>query len=127
MGRAARRKRAAARGHQPRDPERGELWLPAGWTQADFLASTERLRAAGLIESVSHDLRTGDGEIRFTPEAFRLLQAGRRLFEEPSFVAAWLTADPLIVRAWLRAEASAIEGDPPVDSHGEGRERASQP
>ena len=93
------------------DSERGrqDLWMPPGFTQGDFLASVGRLRAAGLIERVSHDLATGQGEISFTPACLRLMQAGRNPFAEEGFVQAWLSGDAAAVRAWVDSEAAALE------------------
>lgn len=92
--------------------ERQDLWLPAGYTENDFLASAARLQAAGMIERIDHDRATGQGEVSFTPACLRLMQAGRNPFEEQGFLVAWLTGDPARVRAWLEAEAEAIDGTP---------------
>jgi hypothetical protein len=88
--------------------KRQDLWLPRGSTQADFLASAARLRAAGLIESIDHDPTTGRGEVSFTPACLRLMQAGRNPFAEEGFILAWLTGEPAAVRSWLESEAAAL-------------------
>lgn len=99
----------------PLGPRREGLWLPIGWTQSDFLASMQRLRRAGLVEQVVHNARTGEGEVRFTPEYLRLLQAGREPMGEPSFIAAWATGDPDSVKRWVRvAAASCDAGEVPA-------------
>jgi len=43
--------------------------------EAQFLASAERLRAAGLIESIAHDFATGTGVVTFTEAGQELMQA----------------------------------------------------
>jgi hypothetical protein len=88
---------------------RQDLWLPLGFTQRDFLASVARLRSAGLIERIDHDLATGEGEVSFTPACLRLMQAGRNPFAEEGFVRAWLTGDAAAVRSWVESEAAALE------------------
>ena len=88
--------------------ERQDLWLPAGFTENDFLASAARLQAAGMIERIDHDPTTGRGEVSFTPACLRLMQAGRNPFEEEGFILAWLTGEPAAVRKWLESEASAL-------------------
>lgn len=90
---------------------RQDMWMPPGLTQSDFLASVARLRAAGLIERVDHDLATGQGEISFTPACLRLMQAGRNPFAEEGFIQAWLAGDAAAVRSWVESEAAAL-GDP---------------
>lgn len=87
---------------------RQDLWLPPGFTQADFLASVSRLRAAGLIERIDHDSSTGRGVVSFTPACIRLMQAGRNPFEEEGFILAWLTGEPAAVRWWVESEAAAL-------------------
>lgn len=73
-----------------------------------FLDSTMRLQAAGVIESVVHDARSGNGSVRFTAAYHGLLMAGRRPLEEPQFVRAWLSGDPDEVRLWIEREAAAL-------------------
>ena len=88
---------------------RQDLWMPPGFTQGDFLASVARLRSAGLIDRIDHDLATGRGEVSFTPACLRLMQAGRNPFAEEGFVQAWLTGDAAAVRSWVESEAAALE------------------
>jgi hypothetical protein len=78
-----------------------------------FLDSTMRLRAAGVIESVAHDVRSGNGAVRFTAAYHRLLMAGRRPLEEEEFRDAWLSGDPARVRSWIGRESAMLEASNP--------------
>ena len=88
---------------------RQDLWMPPGFTQGDFLASVARLRSAGLIDRIDHDVATGQGELSFTPACLLLMRAGRNPFAEKGFVQAWLSGDAAAVRSWVEAEAAAID------------------
>lgn len=74
-----------------------------------FLASAERLRAAGLIESIEHESETGTGVITFTEASHELMLAGRQVFDEPGFLMAWMSGDPALVRMWIESEAAALK------------------
>lgn len=104
-----RRCSARAFEHGVADRERPIFWLPEGWTQEDFIASLTRLQSAGLIERVTHDMASGDGEIQFTEAALAFFKAGRSPFLEPAFVTRWVADDARGARAWLEAEAKAIK------------------
>lgn len=80
-----------------------------------FLGSIARLQQAGIIETISHDERTGQGSLSWTPAYLKLLHAGRHVFDEPQFQAVWATGDPLAVRAWIEREAARLPDAPPTD------------
>ncbi len=77
-----------------------------------FIASILRLQAAGIVGPIIHAGETGEGSIAFTPAAHRLLTAGRHIFSEPGFVAAWGTGDPALVRLWVESEAALLGEEP---------------
>jgi hypothetical protein len=77
-----------------------------------LLASIARLEAPSLLGMVVHDEATGEGRLPFGPSYSRALQAGGSLFVEPGGVAAWMTADPLVVRPWVEREAAVLDGQP---------------
>jgi hypothetical protein len=69
--------------------------------------SFERLKAAGIVKEFTREV-AGQGHIRWSDDAFTLLQAGRRFETDPGFRRAWATGDPLVVRRWVAGEAAAI-------------------
>ncbi len=73
-----------------------------------MLGSLSRLQAAGILERVTYDQRTGTGTVRFTQPMLRLLRAGRQPLNDPRFLAVFATGDPAQVRAWIAREAAAL-------------------
>ena len=90
-------------------PERPGRDQPNGAFERQFLASAERLRAAGVIESIVHDSATGNGVVTFTPACHELMLAGRQIFEEPGFLRAWMSGDPTLIRSWVESEAACLK------------------
>lgn len=74
----------------------------------EVLGSFERLRAAGILESVTYDQREGGGMVRYAAPFLRLLLAGRRPLEDPTFLALFAGGDPAQVRAWIEREAARL-------------------
>jgi hypothetical protein len=92
------------------DQERSAVALLAEF-EREFLASAERLRAAGLIETIDHDPATGTGVVTFTEDGHQLMLAGRNVYDEPGFLRAWMTGDPDQVRQWVESEAALLRGE----------------
>jgi hypothetical protein len=66
-----------------------------------------RLQAAGLISAfaISTD---GHVTVIFSDDYLLLLQAGRDPMNEPGFLEASATGDPLLIRQWLEGEAQKL-------------------
>jgi hypothetical protein len=78
----------------------------------EFLATMARLRQAGIIDSAVHVVGAGQGVFSWTPAYHKLLRAGRDVFNEPEFQAAWAAGDPLVVRAWIDRAAAGLADEP---------------